>query len=124
MAFSTVFPTTLLTAFPTAFPLETVHIVVVFNCLLAGAIFALAYGLWGYKRQLQRLSGQLYAMAQTGGLGSKQLGYTLTLRRVQLAATRLEMARWQQRSQQVAQVVGLVRLIQTVLLYRARRRKG
>ncbi|MGB7485290.1 MAG: hypothetical protein WA783_05010 [Phormidesmis sp.] len=124
MTFSTVFPTALLTAFPTAFPLETVHIVVVFNCLLAGAIFALAYGLWGYKRQLQRLSGQLYAMAQTGGLGSKQLGYTLTLRRVQLAATRLEMARWQQRSQQVAQVVGLVRLIQTVLLYRARRRKG
>jgi len=120
MTFSTAFPTALLTVLP----LAAVHIVVVLNCLLAGVILALAYGLWGYKRQLQRLSAQLYVMAQTGGLGSKQLGYALTLRRVQLAATRLEMARWQQRSRQVSQVVGLVRLVQTVLLYRARRRKG
>ncbi len=97
----------------------------VLNCLLAGAILALAYGLWGYKRQLQQLSDLLHEVAQKGELGPKRLGYALTLRRVQLAATRLEMARWQQRSRQVAQIVGLVRVVQTVLLYRARgKRKG
>ncbi len=107
-----------------AFAIKTVHIVVVLNFLLAGAIFALAYALWGYRRRLRQLSDWLRVHERQVALGPKQLGYALTLGRVQLAATRLQTARWQQRSHQVAQVMGLVRVMQTILLYQTRRKRS
>ena len=89
--------------------------VVIINCLLAGLIGCLAVGLWRWCLQLRQLTAKL----QRVSVSPRQLGYSITLGRVQLAETRLELARLQQRSHQVQQGLRLIKLLRLLLIYRA-----
>jgi len=89
--------------------------VISLNCLLAVLVSYMALGLWRWRCQLQQLTAQLHSMT----IAPKQVGYAITLKRVQLAEARLGLARLQQRSQQARQTLQLVKLLRLLLLYRS-----
>lgn len=89
--------------------------VIVINCLLAALVSGLAIGLWRWRCQLQQLANRL----QQASVSPKQMGYSFMLRRVQLAETRLGLARLQQRSQQGKQALQLLKLLRLLWIYQA-----
>jgi len=89
--------------------------VIIINCLLAGLIGGLAIGLWRWRCQLQQLTARLRSVSRS----PKQLGYGITLRRVQLAETRLGLVQLKQRSHQASQALRLLKLLRLVAIYRA-----
>ena len=92
-------------------------IVICLNCLLAALVGWLTYRLWGCRRYLTRLS----ALLQSPDLSSQwapQMSYQLALKRAQIAETRLGVARWQRRSQQIRQVLQVIAYLQMLLRYR------
>ncbi|MEO0769317.1 MAG: hypothetical protein AAFY72_07770 [Cyanobacteria bacterium J06649_4] len=99
--------------------MTSVQVAVALNCLLAVLVVALAYGLWRWRCQLVQLADWLEQVEPRVGLSPKQVGYGLALKRVEIAQTRLEVAKLQKRSHQIHQLVRLLRLLRTLMLYRA-----
>lgn len=96
---------------------EAIYLVVGLNSLIAVGVFCAAYFLWRWKQQLRELSGWLREV----DLGPQRLRYAITLQRVQLAQQRLEVARWQRRSQQLREFIQLVQLLRLMVLIRSGR---
>ena len=96
-------------------------IVVCINCLLAVGVLGLTYGLWQWHHQLVELNQDLRQMQINPGLTDpRQVGYRLTASRAQILAARLSMARWQKLIHQIDQVLQLVGIVRSLLLYRTR----
>lgn len=93
--------------------------VIILNGLLAVLVSGLAIGLWKWRCQLQQLTAKLHHMTGSMTVSPKQVGYGITRRRVQLAETRLGLARLQQRSQQMQQALRLLKLLRLLSLYAA-----
>jgi len=93
------------------------------NGLLAGLVMWLAYKLWHWRARLVKLNAGLASLAISQTVAQRQVGYAAVQQRVWLAETRLEVAKWQLRSQQVKQLLRLVRLLRRLLLYRAMQRR-
>ena len=98
-------------------------IAICLNCLLAAFVGWLTYRLWGCRSRLAHLN-ELMQSAELGRQWTPQrLSYRLTLSRAQIAETRLGVALWQRRSQQVRQVLQAVKYLQMLSLYRAQLRQ-
>ncbi|PZO57634.1 MAG: hypothetical protein DCF15_06725 [Phormidesmis priestleyi] len=97
-------------------------IVVCINCLLAVGVIKLTYGLWQWRPQLVDLNHDLQQAQVNPGLltDPRQVGYRLTASRAQILAARLGMARWQKLTRQIDQVLQLVGIVRSLLLYRTR----
>ncbi|MEL6469109.1 MAG: hypothetical protein AAFQ74_05235 [Cyanobacteria bacterium J06623_4] len=93
-------------------------LVIALNCLIAALVFALSYLLWRGRCRLARLVAVLESFRLVPG----QVGYAVVLQRAQLAETRLGLVTLRRRSQQMQQVLRLIKLLRVVLLYRAGRR--
>ncbi|MGC1307391.1 MAG: hypothetical protein WA885_09195 [Phormidesmis sp.] len=90
--------------------------VISLNCLLAGGVLWLAYRLWQWRCEL----AQLTAWLQNIELMPKEAGYALVLGRSHIAQTRLMVALWQRRSQQIQQGIRALLLLRSVQRYRRR----
>ncbi len=97
--------------------------VICLNCLLAALVGWLTYRLWGCRRHLAYLSTLLQSPELSSQWTPQQLSYRLTLRRAQIAETRLEVALWQRRSQQIRQVLRAITYLQLLLRYRQVRQR-
>lgn len=91
--------------------------VVCLNCLLAVLTGWLTYRLWRWRCKLIQVTAWLNT-----GLAPQQMGYAITLKRAQLAETRLELAHLQLRSKQIRQIAQFIKFLRLLLLYRAARR--
>ena len=99
-------------------------IAICLNCLLAAFVGWLTYRLWGCRSRLARLN-ELMQSAKLGRRWTPQrLSYRLMLSRAQIAETRLDVALWQRRSQQIRQVLQAVKYLQMLSLYRTRLRQN
>lgn len=92
--------------------------VICLNCLLAVLVGWLTYRLWGCRRHLAHLSTLLQSPELSSQWTPQQLSYQLTLKRAQIAETRLGVALWQMRSQQIRQVLRAITYLQLLLRYR------
>ena len=95
-------------------------IVVIINCSVAAFVLMLAYRLWHWRAQLSQLGNWLEQLEETAQLSPQQAGYSITLKRIEIAATRLEVAKFQRRSQQLHSIIQLFRLLRSLMLYRTR----
>ena len=86
------------------------------NGVLAVAICWLTLCLWRWRDRLIQLN---QALTQTA-LSSQRTGYTLTIKRAQIAQTRLALAQIQARSQKIVQMLKLIRTVRALLIYRDR----
>lgn len=92
------------------------------NAIIAAAICSLTYKLWQWRNCLVSLNQTLRYLSIQTSLAPKAAGYNLTLKRAQIAQTRLAFAQIQTRAQQLIQTVRLLRMLQTILIYRKRQR--
>lgn len=97
--------------------------VICLNCLLAALVGWLTYRLWGCRRHLAHLSVLLQSPELSSQWTPQQLSYQLALKRVQIVQTRLGVALWQRRSQQIRQVLRAIAYLQLLLRYRAKQRR-
>ena len=91
--------------------------VVAANLLLAALIWALAGWLWQWRSQLVALALWLALLERERSVAPGQMRYALTLKRAQIATTRLDVARWQRSVRQIRQIVKLVRWLRLLLFY-------
>ena len=87
------------------------------NAMIAAAVCWLAYRLWQWRDRLVSLNQALSKPSQF----PQTAGYSLMVRRAQIAQARLTVAQVQTRSQQLVQTLKLIRMLQTLSLYRRRR---
>ena len=92
-------------------------VVACLNAMMAAAVCWLAYRLWRWRDRLILLNQTLSKTS----LSPQAAGYRLTIHRAQIAQARLGFAQMQTRSQQLVQTLRLIRMLQTILLYRRRR---
>ncbi|MEL6814086.1 MAG: hypothetical protein AAFP03_04635 [Cyanobacteria bacterium J06598_3] len=97
--------------------------VITLNSLIALGVCWLAYGLWQWRQGLIVVNSWLQSKDATARNTPQEIGYALTLRRVQLTQLRLGLAQWQLRSRQLRQLLGLLKLLRTLLIYRAGQRR-
>lgn len=93
--------------------------VIALNSLIALGVCWLAYGLWQWRHRLIVFNSWLQSTDTTARNAPRQMGYSLTLQRVQLTQVRLGLAQWQLRSRQFRQLLKLLQLLRTLLIYRA-----
>ncbi len=86
------------------------------NVMIAASVGWLAYRLWRWRNHLILLTHVL----RQASVSPQAVRYSLMLKRAQIAQARLSLARIQARSQQVIHMLKLIRILQTVLLYRKR----
>lgn len=94
-------------------------LVIVLNGLIALGVCWLAYGLWQWRQGLIGFNRWLQSTGNTARRTPQEMGYALTLQRVQLTQVRLQLSRWQLRSRQFRQLLKLLQLLRTLLIYRA-----
>lgn len=89
--------------------MESLLLVMAANCLLAGGGLWLAVMLWRWRCDLMRLTDWLRSLNATHTVAttSGQMGLALTIRRSQLIAARLGLARLQLASRQLDQLLNL-----------------
>lgn len=97
--------------------------VICLNCLLTVLVGWLTYQLWGCRRHLAHLSALLQSPELNSQWTPHQLSYQLALKRAQIAETRLGVALWQMRSQQIRQVLRAITYLQLLLRYRQARQR-
>ncbi len=95
-------------------------LVICLNCLLAVFVGGLTYRLWICRYRLVRLNAIMQSPELNSRWTLQQLSYQLTLNRAQIAETRLGIAVWQRRSQQVRQVLQAIKYLQRLSQYHAR----
>jgi len=98
---------------------DSVRWVIGLNCLLAGLVMWLACLLWRWRGHLVKFNVRLASLS----LSQRQVGYAAVVQRAQLAETRLEVAKWQMRSQRLQQLLRLIKLLRRLALYRAMQRR-
>lgn len=98
-------------------------IVSILNSLIALGVCWLAYGLWQWRARIVVFHSWLQSTDNTARNTPQEMGYALTLQRVQLTQLRLGLARWQLRSRQLRQLFKLLKLLRTLLIYRVGRRR-
>ena len=87
------------------------------NAMIAAAVCWLAYRLWQWRNHLILLNQALRQIS----ISPQTAGYSLMLKRAQVAQTRLALAQVQTRSQQAIQVIQTLkalRMLQTAWRYR------
>ncbi|MEM9091424.1 MAG: hypothetical protein AAGC93_22130 [Cyanobacteria bacterium P01_F01_bin.53] len=93
-------------------------IVIGLNSLLALGVCWLTHGLWQWRRGLINFNSWLQSAQQSSQDKPQQMGYDLIVKRAQIAQTRLDLARWRLRSRRLHQVIQLISLFRSLLLYR------
>lgn len=91
------------------------------NVVVAAAICWLTYALWQWRQHLVLFNQILNQASQQLFLSPQTTSYHLTLKRAQIAEARLSAAQIQVRSRQLVQIIKLIRMLQTIFLYRKRR---
>lgn len=94
--------------------------VICLNGLIAVGVCWLTYWFWQWRGSLIQLNRWLQKTEQLSHRDSQQMGYELMLRRAQIIEARLGLAQWKLRSRQIRQVLKLLSLLRTVLIYSRR----